>query len=163
MWTQIISQKRQRKKTPKMRISKKMLHKNTKSFFGLSLVIWNYLHTTVSLDLMKKWCPKHQKNLFIYSRDNTHMTSMKIVQFWRPLPHVYLRPTFSLDLGRPISNKYPSQNNTMYVNERYQNKTKPSHARHIQINHAFFHQKMAALSESKGRFLVSNILMFGSA
>ena len=40
------------------------------------------------------------------------MTSMKIVQFLRPLlPFVYLSPKFfhPLDLLRPISNEYPLQ------------------------------------------------------
>ena len=48
-----------------------------------------------------------------FIRDDTHMTSMKIVQFStppRPTPLVQLRPKFfhPLDLGRPISNKIPS-------------------------------------------------------
>ena len=46
--------------------------------------------------------------LVCYVWDDTHMTSMKIVQFSRPPnPLVHLRPTFfnPLDLGRPISNK----------------------------------------------------------
>ena len=44
------------------------------------------------------------------TRDDTHMTSMKIVQFSRPpTPLVQLRPKFfnPLDLGRPISNEPP--------------------------------------------------------
>ena len=43
-------------------------------------------------------------------RDDTHMTSMKIVQFSRPpTPLVRLPPKFfhPLDLGRPISNESP--------------------------------------------------------
>ena len=47
-------------------------------------------------------------------RDNTHMTSMKIVQFSRPLsPFVYLLPKIFcvLDLERPILNEPPSSPN----------------------------------------------------
>ena len=42
-----------------------------------------------------------------YLRDDTHMTSMKIVQFLRHVtPFFHLRPTFlhPLDIGRTISN-----------------------------------------------------------
>ena len=47
---------------------------------------------------------------FIF-RDDTHMASMRIVQFSRSLTlFVQLRPIFfhSLDLGRPIRNEHPS-------------------------------------------------------
>ena len=53
-------------------------------------------------------------------RDEIHMTSMKIVQFSRPLTSlVHLRPTFlhPLDLGRPISNEpsppFPNDNQSV--------------------------------------------------
>ena len=52
--------------------------------------------------------------LLIPIRDNTHMTSMKIVQF-SPPPHptrlARLRPKFfhALDFGRPISDNAPIQ------------------------------------------------------
>ena len=44
------------------------------------------------------------------ARDDTHMTSMKIVQFSNPpTTFAHLRPTVfhPLDLGRPISNEIP--------------------------------------------------------
>ena len=55
-----------------------------------------------SHDLLICWC---------LLRDDTHVTSIKIVKFSRP-PHpiVQLRPEFfhALDLGRPISNDPPT-------------------------------------------------------
>ena len=51
---------------------------------------------------------KHQTFLTSYFRDNTHMTSMKIVPFSRPRSLVHLLPKFfHLNLGRPISNEHP--------------------------------------------------------
>ena len=47
---------------------------------------------------------------FVLLRDDTHMTSIKIIQFSRPLnPFFHLRPKFFhlVDLGRPISNEPP--------------------------------------------------------
>ena len=57
----------------------------------------------------------HQRNLKLLVRDDTHMTSMKIVQFSRlptPLVNTHLVnlcPKFfhPLHLGRPISNESP--------------------------------------------------------
>ena len=49
-----------------------------------------------------------QPEFFKFFRDDTHMTSMKIVQFSRPPPPlVQLRAKFfhPLDLARPISNE----------------------------------------------------------
>ena len=43
----------------------------------------------------------------------------------------------SLDSGRPISNRAPSLDDTVHVNERNQNKTKTK-SRHIQIDHVFY-------------------------
>ena len=54
-------------------------------------------------------------------RDDTHMTSMKIVQFSRPPPLVQLRPKFfhPLDPGRPISNEPPSPNDNQSIKRKY--------------------------------------------
>ena len=47
--------------------------------------------------------------IFRLNRDDTHLTSMKILQFSIPPPPVYLRPKFfhPLDLERPISSEAP--------------------------------------------------------
>ena len=48
---------------------------------------------------------------FLFIRDDTHITSMKIIQFPKPsTPLLHLRPKFfyPLDLGRPLSNETPS-------------------------------------------------------
>ena len=54
----------------------------------------------------KQFCFTHKKIISPYLRYDTHMTLMKIVQFWRARPSILaqLRPTFfqPLDLGRPI-------------------------------------------------------------
>ena len=59
----------------------------------------------VILIFIKKWLNKYDN-----IGDDTHMTSMKILQFSRPYtPLVHLCPKFShlLDLWRPISNGLP--------------------------------------------------------
>ena len=75
--------------------------------------------------------PVHQWNL---SRDDTHITSVRIVQFSRSatLLSIYFQ-TFSacldlrrLNLNDPISKKLWNNNRTVHVNERNQNKTKPT-------------------------------------
>ena len=56
--------------------------------------------------------------------DDTHMTSMKIVQFSRsPTPLVHLLPKFfhSVDLGRPISKKTPPSSLQMVTNQLKEN------------------------------------------
>ena len=109
-------------------------------------------------------------------RDDTNMTSMKTVQLSRPFtpsPSTS-KILYPLDLGRPIS-KEPlsaSPNGTMHVNERHQNKNKTKSC-HIQTDHAFDVAQQCngiikgwlhcLTSETKGRFLVNNILIFGSA
>ena len=57
----------------------------------------------------------------IYLRDDTHLTSMKIIQFSRPLtPIVRLRPKFfhALDLGRPVSNEPASPNDNQSIKRK---------------------------------------------
>ena len=77
-------------------------------------------------------------------RDDTHMTSIKIVYFSRlPTPLSIYIQSFStpLNLGRPtvnetlptLSGKLWNNNRTVYVNDRNQNKNKTK-SRHIQID-----------------------------
>ena len=62
---------------------------------------------------------------YVILRDDTHMTSMKIIQSSRPRPPplVHLRPDFfpSLDLGRPILNQPPphSPNDNQSVKRKH--------------------------------------------
>ena len=57
---------------------------------------------------------------FVLLRDDTHMTSIKIIQFSRPPnPFFHLRPKFFhlVDLGRPISNEPPTSHFQMVTNQ----------------------------------------------
>ena len=70
-------------------------------------------------------------------RDDTHMTSMKVVQFSKPPTHCPSKFFHPLDLGRSISNKaLSSPNNTVHVNERNRKKDQTK-SRHLQIDHVF--------------------------
>ena len=60
-------------------------------------------------------------------RDDTHMTSMKIVQFSRPLTlsvHLLPKSFLPLHLARPISSEPQSPSDTMIVIKLNQNKKK---------------------------------------
>ena len=60
----------------------------------------NQKFTMFSGDIEKEYWP--EMSLRHKLRDDTNMSSMKIIQFWRtPTPLLYLRPKFfhSLDLG----------------------------------------------------------------
>ena len=100
----------------------------------------------------------------------------KVSNFQDPSPPVHLRPKFfrPLDLGRPISNK-PLPNDTVHLNKQNQNKNK-TESRHSNWPRALLfdlaHKQSNGIikgwlhcltSESKGRFLVNNTLMFGTA
>ena len=74
----------------------------------------NFLALDVSL-IGKKPKTPHATSSFTVTmstfklRDDTHMTSMKVVEFSKPPAPVHLRPKFFyiLDLGRLISRKPP--------------------------------------------------------
>ena len=114
--------------------------------------------------------------------DDTHMTSMKIVQFVRPITTpVHLHPTFSrppwtLDVNfkwTPLAT-LPTLFNILWNNNRTVHVTKSRNKtkiRHIQINHDLAHKQFNVMIEvwlhyltsaSIGRFLVNKIL-FDSA
>ena len=59
---------------------------------------------------LRKYKVTSDRAKFYTDKGNTHMTSLKIIKFSRPLtPSVHLRRKFfhSLDHGRPILNAYP--------------------------------------------------------
>ena len=105
-------------------------------------------------------------------RDDTHMSSMKIVQSSRPsIPLVHPRPKFfhHLDLGRPMSNDPPLQMITNQLKENIIQGWLLYVTRFcLQVGFRFQYQLVNLVwlpcltSQSKGRFLVINIL-FGSA
>ena len=123
--------------------------------------------------------PVHQWNL---SRDDTHITSVRIVQFSRSatLLSIYFQ-TFSacldlrrLNLNDSISKKLWNNNRTVHVNEWNQNKTKPTNVTFKCTAHSvvwFSPQTMQCIikvwlhcltPESIGRFFVNNILILYS-
>ena len=88
---------------------------------GLLISIVNASNHTKFASLSNQKCMIQPTFNHLHLRDNTHMTSMKIVQFSRsPTPFVHLRPKFfhSLDLGCPISRNPPLQ---MIINQLKEN------------------------------------------
>ena len=68
-----------------------------------------------------------------FLRDDTHITSMKIIQFLRPPPQtplVHLRPNFfhPVDLGRPFPNEIPLP--TSYTHTHSSNDNQPLKRKH---------------------------------
>ena len=85
----------------------------------------------------------------------------KLSNFQDPLPPVHLFPKFfhPLDLGRPISNEPPAPNYNQSVKKIWSKDDYYMLSTKFIIIKRWFH---CLTSESKGRFLVINKLMFGS-